>query len=302
MDLFKYKVYCNTESAWTYVWSETEPTVCPNNNGHSIDISKTTIIDRILAADPRNNSGNAIIQITPIEGTKKTIITHNFADKCTWYQQATEVNDETLTDSGDHTTYEADYTHIIDLKHGRISGEDKITDVSDYYVVVEVDLVKNTEDTDYTVNYSNGTITFDSALSGTETVTMSYFYAGGSEYKITPESGKKIRILASEVNFSKNIVINDTAVFQIYVNDNLYDYDKYKNAKDYINGANEGQGEIPAFGELTQSIVVLPWKYPATIDLKSSLAMDLRISLENDTVFTGEVATLTLYCLVENES
>jgi hypothetical protein len=39
----KYRVYCNTEAAYVYVWAETEPTVCPNNNGHSIDTGKTTI-------------------------------------------------------------------------------------------------------------------------------------------------------------------------------------------------------------------------------------------------------------------
>lgn len=254
-----------------------------------------------LANKPKNSSKNEIVQLTPPEGTRKTIVTYNFADPCTWYQKATQVEDETLGDSGDHQTYEADHQNIIDLKHGRMTGEDNIVGVSNYYISVEVDSVSKTEDIDYTVNYSNGTITFNSALQGTETVTMSYYYESGSELKIQPPSGKKLRIVASEVNFSKNISIDDAVIFSIYINNYLYGFDKYKNAKDYINCANLGQGEIPAFGELANAVLVMPWNYPATIDLKSSLAMDLRIKLENDIPFAAELATLTLYCLIEDE-
>jgi len=258
-----------------------------------------------LANWPKSTKGNKIVQVNPIEGIKKTFVTHNFADKCSWYQKSVEVVTEELSDSGDHTTYEADYEFIIDLKHGRITGEDNIANVSNYYVEVKIDATAKTEDTDYAVDYEAGTITFSSALAGTETVTMSYYYQNGSEFKIIPDSGKMTRIIASEVNFSKNIIINDATVFAIYVNDSLYKSDKYKNAKDYINCSNLGQGEITAFGGsskgIISNVVILPWNYPATIDLKSSLAMDLRISLENNVAFTGELATLTLYCLIEDE-
>lgn len=33
----KYRIYCNTENAWVETWAESEPTVCPNNNGHSVN-------------------------------------------------------------------------------------------------------------------------------------------------------------------------------------------------------------------------------------------------------------------------
>ncbi len=41
----KYRIYCITESNYFYTWSQTLPTVCPNNNGHSINSSATTIVD-----------------------------------------------------------------------------------------------------------------------------------------------------------------------------------------------------------------------------------------------------------------
>lgn len=48
-DLYKYRVYCNTEEIPVVTWSTSEPTVCPNNNTHTIDASKTVIIDKVLS-------------------------------------------------------------------------------------------------------------------------------------------------------------------------------------------------------------------------------------------------------------
>ena len=254
-----------------------------------------------IASWPKSSKGNRTIQVYPTEGTKKTFFSYNFTDPCSWYQQSVLVEDETLTDSGDHIIYEMSNTNIIDLQHGRLSDENNISNVSNYYVTVEVDSVEKTEDIDYTIDYESGEITFSSALSGTETVIATYHYENGSEFKIVPNFGKYIRIIASEAQFSKNVSITDTTLFQIYVDDQLYKSNAYKNAKDYINSANNGVGEIPAFGELIQPVLVFPWNYPASVDIKSSLSMDLRIKLENDEPFIGELATLALYCLIENE-
>jgi len=46
-ELNHYRVYCNDEAAYVYVWAETEPTVCPNNNTHTINTSLTTITDTL---------------------------------------------------------------------------------------------------------------------------------------------------------------------------------------------------------------------------------------------------------------
>jgi len=39
MIVYKYRVWCETEEAYKYVWSPTVPTVCPDNSGHSITTS-----------------------------------------------------------------------------------------------------------------------------------------------------------------------------------------------------------------------------------------------------------------------
>lgn len=46
-DINRYKVYCNTESQDVYIWSVSTPTVCPNNNTHSINTNTITIIQGV---------------------------------------------------------------------------------------------------------------------------------------------------------------------------------------------------------------------------------------------------------------
>lgn len=42
--VYKYRIYCSTDSNYEYTWAETEPTTCPTNTAHTIDASKTTIV------------------------------------------------------------------------------------------------------------------------------------------------------------------------------------------------------------------------------------------------------------------
>ena len=46
-DVNYYRVWCNTEGAYVYTWNTIEPTVCPNNNTHSIDTALTVILETI---------------------------------------------------------------------------------------------------------------------------------------------------------------------------------------------------------------------------------------------------------------
>ena len=46
-EINKYRVYCNDEAGYAYTWESVEPTVCPNNNGHTINTSLTTIIQTV---------------------------------------------------------------------------------------------------------------------------------------------------------------------------------------------------------------------------------------------------------------
>jgi hypothetical protein len=43
----KYRVRCITENTWKTLWDTEEPTVCPDNNTHSIDSELTTIVQTV---------------------------------------------------------------------------------------------------------------------------------------------------------------------------------------------------------------------------------------------------------------
>ena len=45
--VFKYRVYCETESIYVYTWGDSTPTTCPNNNGHTITTSTVSIVDQV---------------------------------------------------------------------------------------------------------------------------------------------------------------------------------------------------------------------------------------------------------------
>jgi hypothetical protein len=47
----KYNIYCTTESAWVSTWAETEPTVCPNNNGHTINSGSISIVETVESSE-----------------------------------------------------------------------------------------------------------------------------------------------------------------------------------------------------------------------------------------------------------
>lgn len=59
----KYRIYCNTESIYTYIYKDTTPTACPNNNTHTIDTNTISIIDNV-----KTNDVNIIQEIVPTNG------------------------------------------------------------------------------------------------------------------------------------------------------------------------------------------------------------------------------------------
>lgn len=64
MDLFKYRVWCETESGWVTAWAPEQPIVCPNNSGHTIDSNKTTITQKKKDVGPQDISGKSRVQQT----------------------------------------------------------------------------------------------------------------------------------------------------------------------------------------------------------------------------------------------
>lgn len=44
--VYKYRIYCITESQNVYEWAETPPTTCPHNTAHTINLNSISIVDQ----------------------------------------------------------------------------------------------------------------------------------------------------------------------------------------------------------------------------------------------------------------
>jgi len=61
----KYRLWCETEEAYVYEWSETIPTKCPNNTAHTIDEDQTAIVEscscqEVTLSSPSTSDGTPV--------------------------------------------------------------------------------------------------------------------------------------------------------------------------------------------------------------------------------------------------
>lgn len=272
-----------------------------------------------------DGSGALKVAPTKISGTKINIYTHNFCDPRSWYQQSTKVTTVTLTDSGDSKTFTSIHTNWIDMRHGRISNEDNIVshNSNKWVVTVTANGVSKTEDIDYTVNYAVGSLTFGSAQ--TAPVVATYWYAGSSKFTLNPGIGATYDLDFVEIQFSVNIVLNDTfiynawgyagvfapqyvpSIFQatdlIQLGDALF----YKNAMDFQNDSDVIYPITPAFGGpqgplpggrgLVNDVLTLAWSYVTKTELIGNYGMQMTCQLANDNACTGEMGVATFYLI-----
>jgi hypothetical protein len=258
------------------------------------------------------------VSVEPPESPgEKIVITPNWCDKTTWYQTATRVVDEVATcdDPGTYTEYSVANTYVIDTYHGKISGEDDLEDAgsNSYRVTVKVNDVTKTEQNphlgsggDYTINYATGVVTFLVALTAPDVVKVTYHYAVDSRFKFGPGTGKVLKLVKAEVQYSGDFRLGDTVMFDVMWNDTVVvRTTKYKTKRDLFNEAQGVYPSMPAGGtgwrELDQAVYTLPFVYMAVSKMKSSEQISLHLRLEHDTECVGTYATATFYCLEEDE-
>jgi hypothetical protein len=258
---------------------------------------------------------------TGVVGTKSiSIVSSDFGDRTSWYQKSVQVVDEVLTDSGNGLTWTSVNANWVNIDNARLTYTHKqipkrdgtFGKHADWRTIVKVDDVVQT--TGYTQNFAAGSITFGASKAGT-VVKCTYWHnsvANPSEWLLAPPSGKKLVIQHVELQFSVGTVLTDTVRFEIWAGASIGTYGTfsdglweagygqfradYRSARDIINAANQGQGTIPAIGELTQAIVVMPFNYVQAITLDSALGTLFRMVLLNNTPFTdGELCTATFY-------
>jgi len=274
------------------------------------------------------------LEVSPYlrSGDEKTIVTHNFCDATTWWTESERVTSgaAVVVSGSDRKVWTLPHSNIIDVSHGKIFEEDSlVSNVShDYSVNVYVGGVLKTERTpfaqsggDYVMNYASGTITFASAIDSKNSVHVSYSYAGGSGWWMTPSSGTIINIEFAEAQFSKNIEMNDTLVTTVYGYAGIFapEYvalgllasgsliplqpDYYKTIANIIEEAMGAYPVIPAIGGsvrgIADEIYGFPFQYRAKKSLTSAYGLRLKISLQNNIAYGGELCSLTCYTTIE---
>lgn len=263
-----------------------------------------------------------------------TFYSHNWADKTTWYEKSTRVVNETASNSGNNLTYTLAHKFIIDSYHGKYTNEDYIIDSNNYSyrVAVTVDGYAKTEQDphlgsggDFVMNYVDGYIIFFSALDPASVVSATYHYAGTSVFTIKPAAGKQLRFGVVEVQFSDDIQITDSTLFQPYgyvdvfapqyctTNGGPYPPGTkiplgspiiYKTIQDYLNDSKKSYPIYPALGGngwrgMQNPCVIMDWDYEGDKVLRYDYGMEIRVFLQHDVPFGGSYGTATFYCKLE---
>lgn len=307
----------------------------PLEETETVEISNAIALSHKLTTD-----GRIRVASEKSDAESADLYSHNWADKTTWCSNSVRVVDEVATNDGDNKTYSVANEYIIDNYHGKMTGEDNLLDSSgnSYRVTVKVDDVVKTEVDphteqhppevgDFKVDYAAGKIIFQSALTGSEVIKVTYHYATNSHWTVGPDPGKKLIIEVAEVQFTDDIDLSDSTFFQTWgfvdvfapqlltTNGGPYPPGtqipistfKYKTMKDFQNAAFKSYPTVPAIGGLhwrglTRPVLVFDWDYQRGLVLYSSYGMKTTVLLEHDIPYGGSWATATFYCGIDSES
>jgi len=276
-------------------------------------ISYQAEVQIVKIEGPKTTTGFPVVSMREAEGGAATIVSHNFADKTSWYQGSVQVIGGNLINWGTLVYSDPNNkTHWIDLENGKLYDEDNVMAAfgNKFKVKVYVDSVQVTSG--FTINYEVGTITFNSAITGV--VTASYCYAGNSYFSVRPRTGKVLSIQAAEVQFCQGITLPSPFIFAPwFVGHPTYgtmeipgQQLKYKNFKDFISACNEGQGLIPRIGDIQKDVHIFPFNYARPKPIKHSEYVEIRVYCANHTSVNyepgGQYATVTFYVTIDDQA
>lgn len=297
----------------------------------------TTKVDISQVSLNAANAAKLGVSVFPAEGSRTNIITHLWTDPTSWYQGSIRVTDEIPTPlDANGKNFQLANQNIIDLEHGKIFGEDFLLDSNgvSYRVVVKVDGVPrlqadmDTGDGEWSLNYRTGVLTMNPNVAPAS-LSVSYHYSTTSAFVIKPLPGKILKIKSAEVQFSRNVSMQDTVQFEYLGWCSVFDPvgfangdygpdpefliplttpTRYKTMHNFLSESNGSFPVIPASTDnsphtqrdLRSDVLTFPWDYQASIPVYSSMGMQIRMSLLNDRPMRGDFATATFYCFSES--
>lgn len=294
----------------------------------------------VVALERVQADGIPKVAVAPRVGSEAIYATHNFCDQTTWYSESTRVVEEALSDSGGGLVWTSTNQHWINLREGRVLDEEGIvadqavfesSDPHGYAVLVEVSTDGGTTWTemnqhppfepsggDYGVDYTAGTITFDSTQAG-NLVRASYSYESGSGWIMRPLPGKMLSIEKAEIQFSIDAQFDGDIVMEAYGLVEIFapplaasnggplpdgtpipiNETRYKTVAQLLDESVGTFAKFPALGGAargtTQDMYILQFHYAAAKLLFSSLGMFLKLSTSSGVEWGGLRATSTFY-------
>lgn len=174
--------------------------------------------------------------------------------------------------------------------------------------VPQVEVDPHTEEGAYYINYQTGQITFETPVPEGTPVVVDYYYAQGSTFKVTPNPGKLLNLSQAKVQFSDDLDMRDTLIFQVYVGGYPYGPSTVFNTiRDFFVDAQRSNPSIPALGNplnwraSSKATLPLVWDYLGNKGFASCMAVELRLTLVHHEPFGGSYATASFYCHEEEE-
>lgn len=249
----------------------------------------------------KDNYGIQAVSIVPSGLSSFDAVSHDFCDPTTWYQEASVVSGETLTTS-DNLTFS--FTNPSVVEYEKVVDSEKVPNnkrLKIYIDDVEIDKNSNLVSN---INYSNGTITFNSTQTGVITADYAYVDPSNpnrSKWTLTPVSGSVVAITAAKVKFSKDIVYPSPMTLNITINPYIIPggiaaSKKYRTMREYIGFASRWE-ILPAFGGFNNDIVHLLYDYKGSVVLNSAYSMGAELSIDDNQPRTGEIGVVTFQCV-----
>jgi hypothetical protein len=167
MEVYKYRLWCETENGYVYVWAEEEPTSCPNNPAHTIDSSKTVIEhsvgdNSVTISSKEDESDRPYVRAESRDDHDTTVFTTK-GDK--WN---TVTGESVGTGDGVETVFSLVNKEVKNVK----VYLDDIEQESGY----TVDLTQYDSGLNKSLSFSRGIITFDTAPEADAVITADYEY------------------------------------------------------------------------------------------------------------------------------
>lgn len=313
-----------------------------------ISPEEKTVLDLIVANHdgtltkgieaPTTSDKKPRVQIDPREGSSYNSPSINWCDKTTWFVTSSREDDvvmDLVADTSGLTWETPNDTVWVDVCHGKITGERNFREA--YRPIIKVDGEVKTEKTaenlvgDYTVDYRNGKISFEVAPGESALIQASFSKVNDSSWTIVPAPGKRLDIVAVEVQFSSDVELTDTIIFSVW---GVVDYFAphlvsatpnyqssfptgfkiplkkyfYQTMDDFVNDSQRSYSVIPKLGgsgwrgmKTDQYIFRWPYYEESVRRLHAFSGMELRVQLENNVELIGNKALATFYGISEKE-